>query len=44
MQKTDDKQLEGSGFRFEEIEEVILEIYKVKDFKASSWVELPPKH
>ena len=44
MQKIDDEQLEGSGFRFEEIEEVILEIYKVNDIKASSWVELPPKY
>ena len=44
MQKIDDEQLEGSGFRFEEIEEVILEIYKVNDIKASSWVELLPKY
>ena len=44
VQKLDDEQLEGSGFRFQEIEEVILEIYKVKDIKASSWVELPPKY
>ena len=33
MQKIDDEQLEGSGFQFQEIEEVILEIYKVRDFK-----------
>ena len=26
MQKIDDEQLEGSGFQFQEIEEVILEI------------------
>ena len=42
-QKIDDLQLEGSGFRFQEIEEVTLKIYKVNDIKASSWVELPPK-
>ena len=39
IQKLDDEQLEGSGFQFQEIEEVILEIYKVKDIQASSWVE-----
>ena len=44
MQKLDDLQLEGSGFRFQEMEEVTLEIYKVNDIKASSWVELPPKY
>ena len=42
MQKIDDEQLEGSGFQ--EIEEVILEIYKVNDIKASWWVELPQKY
>ena len=36
MQKLDDEQLEGSGFVFQEIEEVILEIYKVNDIQASS--------
>ena len=44
MQKIDDEQLEGSGFRFEELEEVILEIYKINDIKASLWVESPPKY
>ena len=44
MQKLDDEQLEGSGFQFQEIEEVILEIYKVKDIQASSYIELPPKY
>ena len=44
LQKIDDLQLEGSGFRFQEIEEIILEIYEVNDIKASSWVELPPKY
>ena len=44
MQTLDDEQLEGSGFVFQEIEEVILEINKVNDIQASSWVELPGKH
>ena len=44
MQKIDDEQLEGSGFKFQEIKEVILETYKVIDIKASSWVELPEKY
>ena len=44
MQKLDDEQLEGSGFVFQEITEVILEIYKVNDIQASSWVELPEKY
>ena len=44
MQKLDDEQLEGSGFVFQEIEEVTLEIYKVNDIQASSWVELPEKY
>ena len=44
MQKLDDEQLEGSGFVFQEIEEVILEIYKVNDIQASSFIELPPKY
>ena len=44
MQKIDDEQLEGSGFQFQEIEEIILEIYKVNDIQASSYIELPPKY
>ena len=44
MQKLDDEQLEGSGFVFQEIEEVILEIYKVNDIQASSYIELPEKY
>ena len=44
MQKLDDEQLEGSGFQFQEIEEVILEIYKVRDIQASSYIELPGKN
>ena len=37
IQKLDDEQLEGPGFQFQEIEEVILEIYKVNDIQASSF-------
>ena len=44
MQKLDDEQLEGSGFVFQEIEEVTLEIYKVRDIQASSYIELPGKY
>ena len=44
MQKIDDEQLEGSGFQFQEIEEVILETYKVIDIQASSYIELPGKY
>ena len=44
MQKLDDEQLEGSGFQFQEIEEFILEIYKVNDIQASSYIELPEKY
>ena len=44
MQKLDDEQLEGSGFQFQEIEEVILEIHKVRDIQASSYIELPGKY
>ena len=44
MQKLDDEQLEGSGLQFQEIEEVILQIYKIKYIQDSSWVELPPKY
>ena len=44
MQKLDDEQLEGSGFVFQKIEEVILEIYKVNDIQASSYIELPGKY
>ena len=33
LQKLDDEQLEGSGFQFQELEEVILQIYKLMIFK-----------
>ena len=44
MQKLDDEKLEGSGFVLNGIVNVILEIYKVNDIQASSWVELPEKY
>ena len=44
MQKLDDEQLEGSGFVFQEIEEVTFEIYKVNDIQASSLVKVPEKY
>ena len=44
MQKLDDEQLEGSGFQFQEIEEVILQVYKIRDIQASSYIELPGKY
>ena len=44
VQKLDDEQLEGSGFRFQEIKEVLLEIYKVNDIQASLYIELPEKY
>ena len=44
MQKLDDEQLEGSGFVLNGIVNVILEILRVNDIQASSWVELPQKH
>ena len=44
IQKLDDEQLEGSGFVFQQIEEVILEIHKVIDIQASSYIEIPPKY
>ena len=43
MQKIDDEQLEGSDFVLNGIVNVILEINKVNDIQASSWVELPEK-
>ena len=44
MQKLDDEQLEGSGFVLNGIVNVLLEIYKVNDIQASSYVELPEKY
>ena len=39
IQKLDEEQLEGSGFVFQYMEEAVLEIYKVNDIKASSYIE-----
>ena len=39
-----DEQLEGAGFVFQCIVDVILEIYKVNDIQASSYIELPEKY
>ena len=44
MQKLDDEQLEVSGFVLNGIVDVIMEVYKVSDIQASSWVELPEKY
>ena len=44
MQKLDDEQLEGSGFVLKGIVNVILDIYKVNDIQASSYIELPEKN
>ena len=44
MQKLNKGQFEGSGFVFQEIEEVILAIDKINDIQASSYIELPPKY
>ena len=44
MQKLDDEQLEGSGFVLNGIVDGILEIYKVNDIQASSYLELPEKY
>ena len=44
IEKLDDEELEGSGFQFQYIEEAVIDIYKISDIKASSWVELPPNY
>ena len=44
MQQVDDEQLEGSGFQFEGIKVAILEVYKIRDIQASSYIPLPPKY
>ena len=44
MQTLDDEQLEGSGFVLNRFVNVILEIYKVNDNQASSYIELPEKY
>ena len=44
MQKLDDEQLAGSGFVLSGIVNVLLEIFKVNDIQASSYIELPEKY
>ena len=44
IRKIEEEQLEGSGVEFQDITEARLEIYKIRDIKASSWVELPPNY
>ena len=44
MQKLDDEQLEGSGFVFQYRVDGLIEIYKVNDIQASSYIELPEKY
>ena len=44
MQKLDDELLEVSGFVLNGIVNVILEIYKVNNLQASSYIELPEKN
>ena len=44
VQKLDGEKLEGSGFVLNGIVNVILEIYKVNDIQASSYIELPEKY
>ena len=41
FQGIDDERLECTGFQFQELEEAVIKIYKVKYIKASSLVELP---
>ena len=40
----DDEQLKGSGLVVNGIVNVILEIYKVNDLQAPSYIELPEKY
>ena len=40
----ENEQLEGSGFIKQYINQIEIEVYKIKDIKASSWVELPEKY
>ena len=44
MHNLDDEQLEGSGFQFQEVEEAVLEIYKVNDNQAWFFVESLEKY
>ena len=44
IEKLDDEESERSGFKFQYIEEAIVDIYKVTDVIASSYIELPPNY
>ena len=44
MEAIDDQQLEGSGFSLQEIVKIKLEVYKVEDIQASSYIPLPEKY
>ena len=44
MQKLDEERLERSGFVFQCIVDVTLQIHKVNDIQASLWVELPENY
>ena len=45
MNQIQEQQIKGSGFDFDCIfEKAILEVYKIRDPQASSWVELPKKY
>ena len=44
IQKLDDEQLKGSDFEFQELEEALLEVYKVIDIQVFSYIELPAKY
>ena len=41
LQKSDDEQLEGSGFVFRFIVDINSERYEINDIQASSYIELP---
>ena len=41
LNQIDDLELVASNFEFKNIEKAILEIHKIKDISASSYVELP---
>ena len=40
----ENEELEGSGFSKQFVKEIQVEVYKIKDIKASSYVELPKKY
>ena len=44
MLLTEDEQLEGTGFVFQNITEVIIEFHRTRDISASSYIELSKKY